>query len=85
MQTAKNQDSRSWNQDSSKKTVNVEETPPNAMVSIDGVCFDWSYMAEDDVPTNMALMAFSDSEKMKTGEKQAKNVRKREPGTNPVL
>nr|GEV77065.1 hypothetical protein [Tanacetum cinerariifolium] len=49
------------NQDSSRRTVNVEETPPKAMVSIDGVGFDWSYMAEDEVPTNMALMAFSDS------------------------
>nr|GEV05349.1 retrotransposon protein, putative, Ty3-gypsy subclass [Tanacetum cinerariifolium] len=33
-----------------------------AMVAIDGVGFEWSYMAEDEVPTNMALMAFSDSE-----------------------
>nr|GEV21565.1 hypothetical protein [Tanacetum cinerariifolium] len=49
------------NQDSSKRTVNVEETPPKAMVAIDGVGFDWSYMAEDEVPTNMDLMAFSDS------------------------
>nr|GEZ88004.1 ribonuclease H-like domain-containing protein [Tanacetum cinerariifolium] len=54
----RNQDSRSWNQDSSRRTVNVEETPPKAMVAIDGVGFDWSYMAEDDVPTNMALMDF---------------------------
>nr|GFB65273.1 hypothetical protein [Tanacetum cinerariifolium] len=57
----RNQDSRSWNQDSSRRTVNVEETPPKAMVAIDRVGFDWSYMAEDEVPTNMALMAFSDS------------------------
>nr|GEU82288.1 putative ribonuclease H-like domain-containing protein [Tanacetum cinerariifolium] len=34
-----------------------------AMVAIDGVGFDWSYMAEDEVPTNMALMAFLDSER----------------------
>nr|GFA17657.1 hypothetical protein [Tanacetum cinerariifolium] len=54
----RNQDSRSWNQDSSRRTVNVEETPHKAMVAIDGVGFDWSYMAEDDVPTNMALMDF---------------------------
>nr|GEW28874.1 hypothetical protein [Tanacetum cinerariifolium] len=33
----RNQDSRSWNQDSSRRTVNVEETPPKAMVSIDRV------------------------------------------------
>nr|GEX55250.1 hypothetical protein [Tanacetum cinerariifolium] len=58
----RNQDSRSWNQDSSRRTVNMEETPPNAMVAIDGVGFDWSYMAEDEVPTNMAFMAFSDFE-----------------------
>nr|GEU60260.1 retrovirus-related Pol polyprotein from transposon TNT 1-94 [Tanacetum cinerariifolium] len=58
----KDQDSKSWNQDRSKRTVNVEETPPKAMVAIDGVGFDWSYVAEDEVPTNMALMAFLDSE-----------------------
>nr|GEV20189.1 retrotransposon protein, putative, unclassified [Tanacetum cinerariifolium] len=36
-------------------------TPPKAMVAIDRVGFDWSYMAEDVVPTNMALMAFLNS------------------------
>nr|GEW58471.1 zf-CCHC domain-containing protein/UBN2 domain-containing protein [Tanacetum cinerariifolium] len=61
-QEPRNQDSRSWNQESSRRTVNVEETPPKAMVTIDGVGFDWSYMAEDEFPTNMALMAFSVSE-----------------------
>nr|GEV40737.1 hypothetical protein [Tanacetum cinerariifolium] len=45
-----------------KWTVNVEETPSKAMVVVDGVGFDWSYMTEDEVPTNMALMAFIDSE-----------------------
>nr|GEZ68791.1 hypothetical protein [Tanacetum cinerariifolium] len=56
-----NQDSKNRNQDSSRKTVNVEETASNAMVAIDGAGFDWSYMADDEVLTNMALMAFSDS------------------------
>nr|GEZ80898.1 hypothetical protein [Tanacetum cinerariifolium] len=32
------------------------------MVAIDGAGFDWSYMADDEAPTNMAFMAFSDSE-----------------------
>nr|GEU35541.1 hypothetical protein [Tanacetum cinerariifolium] len=50
------------NQDNSRKTVNVEDTYSKAMVAIDGAGFDWSYMADDEVPTNMALMAFSDSE-----------------------
>ncbi|GJU65493.1 ribonuclease H-like domain-containing protein [Tanacetum coccineum] len=58
----RNQDNRNRNQDSSRRTVNVEETSSKAMVAIDGAGFDWSYMADDEVPTNMAFMAFSDSE-----------------------
>nr|GFA65243.1 hypothetical protein [Tanacetum cinerariifolium] len=58
----RNQDSRNKNQDSSRRTVNVEETDSKAMVVIDGAGFDWSYMSDDEVPTNMALMAFSDYE-----------------------
>ncbi|GJV66341.1 hypothetical protein Tco_1477169 [Tanacetum coccineum] len=64
------------NQDRSRRTVNVEETSSKAMVAIDGVGFDWSYMADDgvgfdwsymaddEVLTNMALMAFSDSKQL---------------------
>ncbi|GKB69863.1 hypothetical protein Tco_0931275 [Tanacetum coccineum] len=55
-------DSRNRNQDSSRRTVNVKETSSKAMVAIDGAGFDWNYMAHEEVPTNMALMAFSDSE-----------------------
>nr|GEV38176.1 hypothetical protein [Tanacetum cinerariifolium] len=58
----RNQESRPRNQDSSRKTVNVEDTSSKAMVAIDGAGFDWRYMADDEAPTNMALMAFSDSE-----------------------
>ncbi|GJW74183.1 ribonuclease H-like domain-containing protein [Tanacetum coccineum] len=58
----RNQESRPRNQDSSRKTMNVEETSSKAMIAIDGVGFDWSFMADEEVPTNMALMAFSDSE-----------------------
>nr|GEV42172.1 ribonuclease H-like domain-containing protein [Tanacetum cinerariifolium] len=57
----RNQDSKNMYQDSSRRTVNVKETPPKAMVAIDGVGFDWSFMAYNEVPTNMALMAFSDT------------------------
>nr|GEY22676.1 hypothetical protein [Tanacetum cinerariifolium] len=59
----RNQDSRNRYQDSSRRTVHVEETPSKAMVAIDGVGFDWSYIAEDEVPTNVALIPFSDSER----------------------
>ncbi|GJU78173.1 putative ribonuclease H-like domain-containing protein [Tanacetum coccineum] len=58
----RNQDNRPRNQDSSRKTMNVEETSSKAMIAIDGAGFDWSFMADEEVPTNMALMAFSDSE-----------------------
>ncbi|GJT68694.1 ribonuclease H-like domain-containing protein [Tanacetum coccineum] len=39
----KNQDSKNRNQDSSRRTVNVEETSSKAMVAIDGTGFDWSH------------------------------------------
>ncbi|GJX76433.1 hypothetical protein Tco_0323244, partial [Tanacetum coccineum] len=57
----RNQDNRNKNQDSSRRTMNVEETSSKAMVVINGAGFDWSFMADEEVPTNMALMAFSDS------------------------
>nr|GEV49414.1 uncharacterized mitochondrial protein AtMg00810-like [Tanacetum cinerariifolium] len=60
----RNKKSMPRNQDSSRKTMNVEDTSSKAMVAIDGAGFDWSYMADDEVPTNMALMAFSDSESL---------------------
>nr|GFC81135.1 hypothetical protein [Tanacetum cinerariifolium] len=59
----RNQESRPRNQNSSKKTVNVEDTSSKAMVAIDEAGFDWSYMADDEVPTNMALIDFSDLER----------------------
>ncbi|GJX63667.1 hypothetical protein Tco_0296567 [Tanacetum coccineum] len=58
----RNQESRARNQDSSRRTVNVEDISSKEMVAINGVGFDWSYMADEEVPTNLALMAFSDSE-----------------------
>ncbi|GJT12081.1 hypothetical protein Tco_0859123 [Tanacetum coccineum] len=58
----RNQDNKNRNQDSSRKTVYVEDTSSKVMVAIDGTSFDWSFMADEEVPTNMALMAFSDSE-----------------------
>ncbi|GKE42676.1 hypothetical protein Tco_1469960 [Tanacetum coccineum] len=62
MRSIRNQDNRNRNQDNSRRSVNVEETSFKAMVAIDGASFDWSFMADEEVPTNMAVMAFSDSE-----------------------
>ncbi|GJR34761.1 ribonuclease H-like domain-containing protein [Tanacetum coccineum] len=58
----RNQDSKNRNQDSFRRNVNVEETSSKAMVAINGAGFNRSYMADDEVPINMALMAFLDSE-----------------------
>ncbi|GJY31565.1 ribonuclease H-like domain-containing protein [Tanacetum coccineum] len=58
----RSQENRSRNQDSSRRTMNVEESSSKAMLAIDGAGVDWSYMTEEEVPTNFALMAFSDSE-----------------------
>ncbi|GJY72219.1 hypothetical protein Tco_0475922 [Tanacetum coccineum] len=49
------------NQDNTRKQGNKEDTS-KAMLDIHGVGFDWSEMAEEQVQSNMALMAFSDSE-----------------------
>nr|GEU40152.1 hypothetical protein [Tanacetum cinerariifolium] len=67
----KNQDGRNMYQNNSRRTVHVEKTHPKDMVAIDGVGFDWSYMAEDEAPANMALMAFLNSE---TGKGVCKDI-----------
>ncbi|GJY48611.1 putative ribonuclease H-like domain-containing protein [Tanacetum coccineum] len=50
------------NQDNTRKQENNKDTSSKSMLAIDGVGFDWSDMAKEQVQTNMALMAFSDSE-----------------------
>ncbi|GJR30182.1 hypothetical protein Tco_1106414 [Tanacetum coccineum] len=66
--------------DSSRRAVNVEDTSSKAMLAIDGAGFDWSYMADDEVPTNMDLMAFLDSKEFQKpniegyGPKTSKSV-----------
>ncbi|GJW47818.1 putative reverse transcriptase domain-containing protein [Tanacetum coccineum] len=47
--------------DISKKQGKNEDTSSKEMLAIDGVGFDWSDMAKEQVQTNIALMAFSDS------------------------
>ncbi|GJU16703.1 hypothetical protein Tco_1144669 [Tanacetum coccineum] len=57
----RNKEGQFRNQDNTRKQGNNEDTSSKAMLAIDGVCFNWSDMAEEQVQTNMALMAFSDS------------------------
>ncbi|GJS82107.1 putative ribonuclease H-like domain-containing protein [Tanacetum coccineum] len=58
----RSQENRSRSQYNSRRTVNMEESSSKAMLALDGIGFDWSYMAQEEAPTNFALMAFSDSE-----------------------
>ncbi|GKE30959.1 ribonuclease H-like domain-containing protein [Tanacetum coccineum] len=58
----RNKEGQFRNQDNTRKQGNNEDTSSKEMLAIDGVGFDWSDMAEEQVQTNMALMAFSDSE-----------------------
>nr|GEV94448.1 hypothetical protein [Tanacetum cinerariifolium] len=51
----RNQESRPRNQDSSRKIVIVEDTSSKAMVAIDGIGFDWNYMADDEVQPTWLL------------------------------
>ncbi|GJV78797.1 putative ribonuclease H-like domain-containing protein [Tanacetum coccineum] len=80
----RNYDQGSRNQENTMRTVNVEDTSSKAMLAIDGVRFDWSDMAEEQIQSNMALMAFSDSECddliVKLHETEFKAILKREIG-----
>ncbi|GKB16655.1 ribonuclease H-like domain-containing protein [Tanacetum coccineum] len=62
---ARSYDQGSKNQEITRRTVKVEEASPKAMLAVDEARFDWSFMAEEEVTTNMALMAFSDLEVQK--------------------
>nr|GEZ03201.1 ribonuclease H-like domain-containing protein [Tanacetum cinerariifolium] len=63
----RNQDSRNMYQDSSRRTVHVEETPSKAMVAIDGFGFDWSYMCLE-VQTLMILQISDDAGSPTSGD-----------------
>ncbi|GJY84956.1 putative ribonuclease H-like domain-containing protein [Tanacetum coccineum] len=56
----RNKEGQFRNQDNTRKQGNNEDTSSKTMLAIDGG-FDWSDMVEEQVQTNMALMAFSDS------------------------
>ncbi|GJY00164.1 putative ribonuclease H-like domain-containing protein [Tanacetum coccineum] len=51
----RNQESMPRNQESSKRTVNVEDTSSKAMVVFDGAGFDWSFMADEESSTQLGL------------------------------
>nr|GEW23321.1 putative ribonuclease H-like domain-containing protein [Tanacetum cinerariifolium] len=57
----RNQKNITRNQETIRRTTNVEDTSSKGMVVIDGAGFDWSYMADVETPINLAFMDFSNS------------------------
>ncbi|GJX21266.1 hypothetical protein Tco_0223943 [Tanacetum coccineum] len=56
----RNQENRG--RENSRRTVTVETPTKNALVAQDGIGgYDWSYQAEEEYPTNYALMAYTSS------------------------
>ncbi|GKE84065.1 ribonuclease H-like domain-containing protein, partial [Tanacetum coccineum] len=56
----RNQENRG--RENNRRTVTVETLTENALVAHDGIGgYDWSYQAEEEHPTNFALMAFTSS------------------------
>ncbi|GJV77764.1 ribonuclease H-like domain-containing protein [Tanacetum coccineum] len=67
----RNQDSR--NKEPTRRTVPVEETTSNALVSqCDGFGYDWSDQAEEG-PTNFALMAYSSTSSSSSTNSEVSN------------
>nr|GEU73240.1 ribonuclease H-like domain-containing protein [Tanacetum cinerariifolium] len=58
----RNQENKTRNQETTRRTINVEDISSKAIVAINGAVFDWSNMADDEAPTNMAFVAISDSD-----------------------
>nr|GEU77052.1 uncharacterized mitochondrial protein AtMg00810-like [Tanacetum cinerariifolium] len=58
----RNQENKTKNPETTRRTVNVEDASSKAMVAIDRDGFDWSCMDNDEAPTNMAFIALLDSE-----------------------
>ncbi|GJY65779.1 hypothetical protein Tco_0468017 [Tanacetum coccineum] len=58
--TINGSDTAGYDKSKLKKDCECGKTSSKAMVAIDEIGFDWSFMADEEVPTNMA---FSDSEK----------------------
>ncbi|GJT13078.1 hypothetical protein Tco_0860120 [Tanacetum coccineum] len=56
----KNQENKG--RDNDRRTISVENTTQNSLIAQDGIGgYDWSYQAEEEHPTNYALMAYTSS------------------------
>nr|GEV68497.1 ribonuclease H-like domain-containing protein [Tanacetum cinerariifolium] len=76
---------KTMNQETTRRIVNVEDTSSKAMVAIDGAGFHWSYMADDEAPTNMAFMALSDTEELDEDDEVKSPPKKKRKNVKPSV
>ncbi|GJV49341.1 putative ribonuclease H-like domain-containing protein [Tanacetum coccineum] len=80
----KNQENRG--RENSRRTVTVETPIENALVAQDGIGgYDWSYQAEEEHPTNVALMAYTSSGSSSNSNSEENNKCKSDKGYHAVL
>ncbi|GKA60767.1 hypothetical protein Tco_0760174 [Tanacetum coccineum] len=61
--------------ENSRRTMTVESPTKNALVAQDGIGgYDWSYQAEEEHPTNYALMAYTSSGSSSSSDSKSINV-----------
>ncbi|GKC64725.1 ribonuclease H-like domain-containing protein [Tanacetum coccineum] len=79
----RNQDNRG--KENSKRTVTVESPTENALVAQDGIGgYDWSYQAEEEHPTNFALMAHTSSGSSSSSDSEVNNKFRSDKGYHAV-
>ncbi|GJW17101.1 hypothetical protein Tco_0024537 [Tanacetum coccineum] len=69
MKAPRNQENRG--RENSRRTMTVETPTENAFFAQDGIGgYDWSYKAEEEHPTNYALMAYTSSESSSSSDSE---------------
>ncbi|GJU08067.1 putative ribonuclease H-like domain-containing protein [Tanacetum coccineum] len=71
--------------ENSRRTVTVETPTENALVAQDGIGgYDWSYQAEEEHPTNYALMAYTSLGSSSSSDSEENNKSKSDKGYHAV-
>ncbi|GJR61764.1 putative ribonuclease H-like domain-containing protein [Tanacetum coccineum] len=79
----RNQENRG--RENSRRTMTVETLTENAFFAQDGIGgYDWSYKAEEEHPTNYALMAYTSSESSSSSDSEENNKSKSDKGYHAV-
>ncbi|GJZ52714.1 putative ribonuclease H-like domain-containing protein [Tanacetum coccineum] len=75
----RNQENRG--RENNRRTVTVKTPTENALVAQDGIGgYDWGYQAEEEHPTNYALMAHTSSGSSSSSDSEAAKIHSVKPG-----